>query len=235
MPVEYPHIAPQRYYRMAMTYLSVVDIVVPSSLKVGYIPGVGDNVPPMLRQLGVPVTVLDTAALATADLSGFTTLVVGPRAYEASGALVAANPRVLEFARRGGTVVVQYGQYEMTRPGIMPYPITIARPHDRVTLEEAPVRILDPQARALRAPNRITAQDFEGWVQERALYMPRTFDERYVPLFEMHDPGEPPNRGAVLIAPVGRGTYVYTTLSFFRQLPAGNPGAARLLVNLMAQ
>ena len=235
VPVEYPHIAPQRYYRTAMTYLSVVDVVVPPSLKVGYIPGVGDNVPPMLRQLGVPVTVLDTAALATADLSGFTTLVVGPRAYEASGALVAANPRVLEFARSGGTVVVQYGQYEMTRPGIMPYPITIARPHDRVTLEEAPVRILDPQARALRAPNRITAQDFEGWVQERALYMPRTFDERYVPLFEMHDPGEPPNRGAVLIAPVGRGTYVYTTLSFFRQLPAGNPGAARLLVNLMAQ
>jgi len=233
VPIEYPHIAPQRYYRVAATWLSVVDVVVPPTLNVGYIPGVSDNLPPMLRQLGVPVTVIDTAALATADLSRFSTLVIGPRAYEASGALVANNQRILNFARRGGTVVVQYGQYEMQQPGIMPHPVTIARPHDRVTQEGAPVRMLDAGARMLRWPNPITEADFAGWVQERALYMPRTFDERYVPLLEMNDPGEPPNRGALLVTPVGQGTYVYTTLSFFRQLPAGNPGAARLFVNLL--
>ena len=234
VPVEYPHIAPQRYYGPAATHLSVVDVRVPPGLKVAYIPGAGDNTPPMLEQLGVPVTVIDTADIATADLSRFTTIVVGPRAYEASYALTAANRRVIEFARRGGTVVVQYGQYEMTRPGIMPYPITIARPHDRVTREDAPVTILDSAATLVRGPNRITAKDFDDWVQERALYMPRTFAEQYSPLFEMHDPDEAPNRGAVLVAPVGRGTYVYTTLSFFRQLPAGVPGAARLFVNLLA-
>jgi LmbE family N-acetylglucosaminyl deacetylase len=234
VPVEYPHIAPQRYYGPAATHLSVVDVRVPTGLRVAYIPGAGDNTPPMLEQLGVPVTVIDTADIATADLSRFTTIVVGPRAYEASYALTAANRRILEFARRGGTVVVQYGQYEMTRPGIMPYPITIARPHDRVTREDAPVAILDSAAPLVRGPNRITAKDFDGWVQERALYMPRTFADQYTPLFEMHDPDEAPNRGAVLVAPVGRGTYVYTTLSFFRQLPAGVPGAARMFVNLLA-
>jgi hypothetical protein len=102
-----------------------------------------------------------------------------------------------------------------------------------VTEENAPVRVLDPTHPLLAAPNRITERDFAGWVQERALYMPRTFDAAYAPLLEMSDPGEPPNRGAVLVAPYGKGTYVYTTLSFFRQLPAGNPGAARLFVNLL--
>ena len=129
---------------------------------------------------------------------------------------------------------MQYGQYEMTRPGYMPYPITLARPHTRVTHEEAPVTILDANAPALRGPNRITAADFDGWVQERSLYMPRTFDERYRPLLAMADPGEEPSRGALLVAPLGRGTYVYTTLAFFRQLPAGGPGAARLFVNLLS-
>lgn len=233
VPVEYEHIAPQQFYRPAATHLSVVDIELPPGLNVAYIPGVGDNIPPMLRQLGVPVTVVDTAQVATFDFSRFSTVVVGPRAYEASDALVAANPRLFEFVRRGGTLVVQYGQYEMMRPGMMPYPVTIARPHGRVTLEAAPVRILDPGARLLRSPNVITERDFDAWVQERGLYMPQTFDASYVPLLELNDPGEPPNRGAILVAPLGRGTYVYTTLSFFRQLPAGVPGAARLLVNLL--
>jgi hypothetical protein len=233
VPVEYAHIAPQQYYRPAATSLSVVDVRLPPGLNVAYIPGVGDNIPPMLTQLGVPVTVVDTAQLATFDFSRFSTVVVGPRAYETSDALVAANPRLFAFARRGGTLVVQYGQYEMMRPGMMPYPVTIARPHDRVTLEGAAVRILDPGARVLRAPNAITSRDFGDWVQERALYMPRTFDGAYAPVLELNDPGEPPNRGAILVAPLGRVTYVYTTLSFFRQLPAGVPGAARLFVNLL--
>jgi hypothetical protein len=195
---------------------------------------VSDNVAPALEQLGIPVTIVPARELARADLSRFTTLVIGPRAYDAHPDLVAANARVLEFARTGGTVVVQYGQYEMTQPGIMPLPITINRPHDRVTHEDAPVTLLDSTARELRSPNRITAADFDGWVQERSLYMPRTFHPGYRALLAMSDPGEPANRGGILVARVGRGTYIYTSIAFFRQLPAGVPGAARLFVNLLS-
>jgi hypothetical protein len=146
---------------------------------------------------------------------------------------MANNARLLEYVRNGGTMVVQYGQYEMTQPGVMPYPITLGRPAARVTLERSPVKMLDSAARVLTLPNRITAGDFAGWTQERAIYMPSTFDPRYQPALEMSDPGEPANRGALLVAPYGRGTYVYATLALFRQLPAANPGAARLFVNLL--
>jgi LmbE family N-acetylglucosaminyl deacetylase len=232
--IDYDHIRRQRIYRPAEVTISAVDVRVPSNLKVAYLAGVGDNVAPALTQLGIPVTVVPASELARASLAGYTTVVIGPRAYDANPELVAANARVLEFARRGGTVVVQYGQYEMTQPDIMPYPITIARPHDRVTHEDAPVTFLEPRARLLTTPNRITAADFEGWVQERSLYMPRTFDERYRPLLSMTDPGEPMKQGGILVAPIGSGLYIYTTLAFFRQLPAGVPGAARLFVNLLS-
>jgi LmbE family N-acetylglucosaminyl deacetylase len=232
--IDYPHIRPQRIYRRAVTWLSSVDVVVPRETRVAYVRGVGDNVPPMLVQLGIPVTTIDAGSFANSDLARYTTVVVGPRAFEAHPELRAAAPKLLEFARAGGRVVVQYGQYEMQQPGILPYAITINRPHDRVTGEDVPVTIVSPGAPALRTPNRITAADFEGWVQERSVYMPRTFDERYEALLEMSDPGEPPNRGSILIARVGSGSYVYTTLAFFRQLPAGVPGAARLFVNLLA-
>jgi hypothetical protein len=213
--------------------LEAVDVRLPPRLNVAYVPGVGDNVAPMLQQLGVPLTLLDPAQLAGADLSRFTTIVVGPRAYEASEALRANNSRLLDWVQRGGTMVVQYGQYEMMQPGMTPYPVTINRPHDRVTDETAPVRTLLPGNSLLTTPNRIAPADFEGWVQERALYMPRTFANQYRPLFSMNDPGEQANNGALLVAAYGRGTYVYTTLSLFRQLPAGVPGAARLFANLL--
>ena len=161
-------------------------------------------------------------------------MVVGPRAYEAHPELIAANQRLFDFARNGGTLVVQYGQNEMTQPGALPYPITLSRPADRVTEEDAPVAIDAPNARELTTPNRIGQRDFANWVQERTVYMPRTFDEHYRSLISMNDSGEPPNRGAILFTPMGKGVYVYSTLSFFRQLPAGNPGAARLFVNLLS-
>jgi LmbE family N-acetylglucosaminyl deacetylase len=232
--IDYDHIRRQRLFRRAEARLSVVDVRVPAGLKVAYIPGVGDNVAPMLAQLGIPVTIVPAAELARADLAQFTTVVVGPRAYEAHPQLATANPRLLDFARRGGTLVVQYGQYEMTQPGIMPYPVTLSRPADRVTHEDAPVTIEAPDAPELRAPNRIAAGDFAAWVQERGLYMPRTFDSRYRAPLAMSDPNEPAIRGGLLIAPLESGVYVYTTLSFFRQLPAGVPGAARLFVNLLS-
>jgi LmbE family N-acetylglucosaminyl deacetylase len=232
--VEYDHIRPQRLFREARLELSAVDVQIPKTLNVAYVPGVGDNVAPMLQQLGIPLTIIEPEKLAGADLSRYTTVVVGPRAYETSPALVAANPKLFDFARRGGTLVVQYGQFEMANPGMMPYPITIVRPGDRVTEEDAPVRVTDPTSTILTTPNRIGSADWEGWVQERSLYMPRTHDERYRTMLSMNDTGEPPNDGAVLVAPLGRGAYVYTTLSLFRQLPAGVPGGARLFVNLLS-
>ncbi|HJU65562.1 MAG TPA: PIG-L family deacetylase, partial [Gemmatimonadaceae bacterium] len=233
LPIEYEHIRPQKLYRQAATRIEAVDVQLPARAQVAYVQGVGDNVAPMLEQLGVPVTSLDPATLPVADLARYSVIVIGPRAYQARDELVEFNPRLLEYVRAGGTLVVQYGQQEMTRRGIMPHPITFARRPERVTVEEAPIRILDPDAPVLRAPNRITTRDFEGWVQERGLYMPTTFDEHYQPVLELNDPGEPANRGALLVTPLGRGAYVYTTLSFFRQLPAGVPGAARLFVNLL--
>ncbi len=232
--IDYDHIRRQHMYRPATIRVTAVDAIVPPSLKIAYIAGVGDNVPPALTQLGIPTTEIAPADVARADLAQFSTVVVGPRAYDAHPELIAANPRLFDFARRGGTVVVQYGQYEMTQPGATPFPITINRPHDRVTHEDAPVTIDAPDARELTYPNRISAADFDGWVQERALYMPRTFDPAYRALLSMNDPNEAANRGAVLVAPLGDGLYIYTSLSFFRQLPAGVPGAARLFVNLLS-
>ena len=234
VPIDYEHISPERLYRPAAVALHAVDIAIPSKLSVGYIRGVGDNVEPALEQLGIPVTVIEPSAIPTVDLSKFSTVVVGPRAYQASSDLVDNNPYLLNFSKNGGTLVVQYGQYEMTRPGMMPYAISIARPHDRVTEETAPITIIDGSSVALNRPNRIRPDDFNGWVQERALYMPRTFDERYQPIVALNDPGEPVNRGGIMVAQYGKGLYIYTTLAFFRQLPAGVSGASKLFVNLLS-
>ena len=232
--IDYDHIRPQRLFRDATITLSAVRLPVADALNVAYVPGVGDNVAPMLEQLGIPITVIEPERLASADLSKYTTIVVGPRAYESSAALIAANARLMDFARSGRTLVVQYGQFEMATPGIMPYPVAYANPADRVTEEDTPVRVTDPSSPLLNAPNRITTSDWQGWVQERSLYMPRSHDPRYRSVLSMNDAGETPNDGAILVAAVGKGTYVYTTLALFRQLPAGVPGAARLFVNLLS-
>ncbi len=232
--IEYSHLRPQRQYRPASIALRVADITVPPGLRITYIPGVSDNVAPVLQQLGFTLGVVQPAALDNFDLSTTDVVVIGPRAYDAHAALVRNNAKLLAWVQRGGTMVVQYGQFEMMNPGIMPFPVTINRQQDRVTEEDAPVRILDPASSLLSTPNRITAADFAGWVQERALYMPRAFGDAYTPVLSMNDPGEEPNSGAILAAQYGAGTYIYTTLSFFRQLPAGVPGATRLFVNLLA-
>ena len=168
------------------------------------------------------------------NLGGYTAIVIGPRAYESNPALVANNGTLMAYARNGGTIVTQYGQGAYGRPGILPFPLTAPRTADRVTDENASVRVLDPGSPLLAKPNKIVQEDFANWVQERALYMPRTFDPAYRTVFSMNDKGDPPQDGAVLIAPLGKGVYVYTTFAFFRELPAGNPGAARLFVNLLS-
>lgn len=233
IPIEYPHINPQRIYRPSTVTINAVDVALPVKLNVAYVPGVGDNVAPVLQQLGVPLTIVDPEDLPQTDLSRFTAIVVGPRAYQASQTLQDNNDYLLAYVRNGGRLVVQYGQDEMTRSGIMPYPITLQQRAERVADENAPVTFTDPRSPLLHTPNKITQNDFNGWVQDRALYMPTTFDPRYRAMLAMSDPGERPNRAAILAAPYGRGTYVYVPLALFRQLPAGVPGGARIFANLL--
>jgi hypothetical protein len=232
--LEYGHIRPLRYYRYASVQMVAVPAALPRNPRIAYLQGVGDNVGPLLGQLGMHVTTIAPSDFATADLSSFGAIVVGPRAFAASPVLASSASRLQSFARAGGTVVVQYGQLEMQVPGLLPFPITIEQRAQRVTDERAQVTILDPSSRLLSFPNRITPNDFAGWVQERALYMPATADPHWSRLVEMHDPGEPPNQNAVLVAPVGKGAYVYTSLAVFRLLPAGVPRGARLFHNLLA-
>lgn len=232
--IEYPHIRPQRMYRQSAAYLQAVPVVIPRGLRVAYVRGVSDAIAPVLRQLDVPVTTLEPSQLPSLELAQYSTVVIGPRAYETSTELQAANPRLFEWVRGGGTLVVQYGQFEMAQPGMMPHPVAFTRPAARVTREDAVVRVLDAQSKLLRWPNRITDTDWDDWVQERALYMPSTIDERYRTPLAMQDPDEPEQRGAILDLPMGRGRYVYTSLSLFRQLPSGVPGGARLFVNLIS-
>jgi hypothetical protein len=230
--VQYPHIRPIRLYHQSGMYLQAVDVTVPATLSVAYVQGVGDFVAPFLRDLLIPVSILTPEELPVADLSRFSTVVVGTRAYQAHRELVAYNSRLLDFAKKGGTLVVQYGQGEMTAPGMLPYPIQ--RNNARVTEEDAPVTVLEPRSRLLNWPNKIGESDWADWVQERSLYMPTVIDPHFSTPLEMHDPGEPENKGALLVTPLGKGMYVYTTLSLFRQIPGGVPGGVRLFVNALS-
>jgi LmbE family N-acetylglucosaminyl deacetylase len=232
----YDHVPPQRIYFPASTTIRAANVSIPVGTHVGYVTSTLDQTPRMLMELGVHLTQIDPTSLTlpSASLAGFSAIVVAPRTYETAPALLSANARLLQFARAGGTVVVQYGRYEMEQPGTLPYAIALGRPAQGVTDERSPVRLLTPTLPVLSAPNAITGADFGQWVQDRAVFLPATFDPRWRPALEVGDQGEPPNHGALLVAPVGRGTYVYTTLSFFRQFPAANVGAARLFLNLLA-
>lgn len=232
--VDYPHVRARPLLHDAASRVRAADVQVPAGLKVAYVTGAGEEGPAVLEQLGIVPDLLDTEALAGRDLSGYDVIVAGSRAYEVRPDLAAHNARLLDYVRRGGTLIVQYNKYELVQGGFTPYPLTMGRPHDRVTDESAPVRMLDPAHPVLSWPNRIGESDFEGWIQERGLYFARTWDPKYTPLLEMADPGEAPLRGGLLVAPYGEGTYVYTGLAFFRQLPEGVPGAWRLFANLLA-
>jgi hypothetical protein len=238
--VAHPHVRPRSYVRRAVAVVHVTDLALPRLRRVAYLRGAADQVPEALRSLGVPLELLDGARLDRLAPSRYDAVVIGPRAYETDSALRANNAHLLRYAREGGLVLVQYQQYGFFDGGYAPYPLTVggrappAGGHDRVTDETAPVRVVDPASPVVRSPNRLGPGDWEGWVQERGLYFARTWDPAYRPVLEMNDPGEPPLRGGLLVARVGRGTWVYTGLSFFRQLPAGVPGAVRLFVNLLA-
>ncbi|MEM9554595.1 MAG: PIG-L family deacetylase [Acidobacteriota bacterium] len=235
--IAYEHIRPTVTPRPALVDLSVVDLRLPTLERIGWVRGAADELPELLRAVGLPIEVLDAATLEAAsadDLSRYDALVVGSRAYEVEPALAVAHDALLGYARGGGLLLVLYQQYQFVRGGYPPYPLAISRPHDRVTDETAPVVALRPSHPALTTPHRIGPADWQGWVQERGLYFAGTWDDAYTPLLGLADPGGDELRGSLLVAPLGDGTYVYTGLSFFRQLPAGVPGAYRLFTNLLA-
>lgn len=232
--IDHPHIEPAPLFRPARVQVPVFPVRVAEGLRVAYVEGSGDDGAQVLRQMGAEVEILTPAQVAAGGLEGFDAAVLGVRVYEVVPEMVPATPALLDFARQGGTVVVQYNKYEYPEGNLAPYPVAMTRPHGRVTDETAEVTLLDPDSPVFTTPNRITAADFQGWVQERGLYFLSEWGDPFVPLLEMSDPGEAPLQGALLVAPVGEGLYVYTGLAFFRQFPEGVPGAYRLFANLVS-
>jgi len=232
--VDYPHIRRSALFSPATARVTMVPVSVRPGIRVGYIMGSGDLGAEVLEQMGASVTLLGPEAVRVGAFGDLDVLVLGIRAYETRPDLVAANQHVLDFARNGGTVIVQYNKYEYPQGGFAPYPLAMSRPHDRVADETVPVKILQPDHPVFNDPNRITEADFQGWAQERGLYFLSDWDPRYTPLLEMADPGEEPKRGGLVVAPLERGLYVYTGLAFFRQFPEGVPGAYRLFANLVS-
>lgn len=222
------------YYQPALQRVSIVDVRVPHDLKIGYIMGAGDEIPTALRQLGMNVSVIPSEKLATEDLGQYQTIVLGIRAYDTQKEVAENNKRLLDFVAGGGTFVVQYntGVADFNGGHFTPYSAELSRA--RVSVEEAPVEILAPNDPIFHSPNEITERDFDGWVQERGLYFMDKWDEHFTPLLACHDPGEDEQKGGLLEAHYGKGIYLYTGYAFFRQLPAGVPGAVRLYVNLLS-
>jgi LmbE family N-acetylglucosaminyl deacetylase len=229
--VDYPHVPVQTWLPPAELKLTRVDVV-HARHRIGYVPGPGDEAPEALRQAGYEVTVLTPADLAERPLEAFEAIVFGVRAFNVEPRLVSLHDRLMSYVEAGGTMIVQYltsNWISTAPPDLGPYPFTIGRA--RVTDERAEVVATDHPV--LARPNRIGPDDWAGWVQERGLYFADTWDARYAAPLSMHDPGEKPQQGALLVARYGKGTFVYTGLSFFRQFPAGVPGAFRLFANLV--
>jgi hypothetical protein len=245
-----PTLPTQLWSEPAQCMIHAFAVTVPQNLRVGYVNAESERVPDALKMLGIHVEQLDAAALNFGDLSKYNTIVVGVRAYELRAELAGANQRLLDYVSKGGTLVVQYQrEFAWDKFKYAPYPALISppapaakageppaapRPLPRITDENSPVKFLKPGDPLLNHPNKITQDDFKVWVQERGLYFWTQFDSKYTPLLAMNDPGEPELNGGLVYARYGRGTYIYTGLAFFRQLPEGVPGAYRLFVNLLA-
>lgn len=231
--IDYPHIQRRYWFQPAAADVERFDVKVAPGLKVGYIMGSGDEVPDGLKQLGVDVTELTADDLSFGDLKRFDVIVTGIRTYEVRRDVSASNARLMEFVRDGGLMIVQY-----SRPGgfseiLPPYPMRL-NSDLRVSVEEAPVEILEPSHPLFHFPNEISTRDFNGWVQERGTYFMESWAPEYTPLLASNDPGEPSQEGGMLLAPYGKGYYLYTGYVWFRQLPAGVPGAYRIFANMIS-
>ena len=230
--IAYDHIPEINIFPDASAKLVTVDLK-HNGRKLGYIAGAGDMVAASLRQVGYEVTLLGEKEIMNGDLQQYDAIIAGVRAYNVNQRIKYWQPRLMEYVKNGGTYLVQYNVSSplmMTDMG--PYPFTLTR--DRVTDETAPVTMLQPQSEIMHYPNNITEHDFDGWIQERGLYFTQMADPAYEKLFAMHDKGEEALQGSTLVAKYGKGRYIYTSLSFFRELPAGVPGAYRLFVNLIS-
>ncbi|MBW3129918.1 PIG-L family deacetylase [Hymenobacter profundi] len=230
--IAYPHIPTQTLFPEAVAPLVRVDLAKKGN-NIGYIMGAGDEVPEALRQIGYTVSLLNADEVTPETLRRFDAVLLGVRAYNTVERLRVAQPTLLDYVKNGGNLIVQYVVSRgVLLPEIGPYPLTLS--NDRVTVENAPVKFLNPKAPILNTPNKITAKDFEGWVQEQGLYYPSKWDSHYQTVISSHDPGETDKESAILVADYGKGHYIYTGLSLFRELPAGVPGAYRILANMIS-
>ncbi|MDP2981925.1 MAG: PIG-L family deacetylase [Candidatus Latescibacter sp.] len=230
--ISHPHIKKQVYFPQSSIKTVKLDSPMPGG-KIGYVMGSGDEIPGALHSLGYDVALMVDEMLAAGDFSSFDAIITGVRAYNTREILKATQSRLLEYVRNGGTVIVQYNVPSGLLMGNFgPYPFTIG--NDRVSVETAPVSFIKPDHPLLQVPNRITAADFDGWVQERGLYFATQWDEHYEPVLSCHDPNEPDRKGGMLYARYGKGVFIYSGYAWFRQLPAGVPGAYRLFVNMIS-
>ena len=222
------------YYQPAVQHVSVVDVNAPQGLKIAYIMGAGDDIPTVLKQIGMNVIMVPADKLASENLSQYNTVVVGIRANDTQKEIAENHQKLLDYVSGGGTLLMQYntGVGDFNKDDLTPYHAQLSRA--RVSVEEAPVEILAPNDPVFHYPNQITPRDFDGWVQERGLYFMDNWDDHFKPLLASHDPGESEQKGGLLLAHYGKGVYIYTGYAFFRQLPAGVPGAIRLYVNLLS-
>ncbi len=229
--ISYDHIPTQVWFPETKTKLVYVDVKT-TSKKIGYLAGAGDLVPEALQNIGYEVSLLTEADLEQENLKQYDAILTGIRFFNVDERSPYMAPKLMEYVNQGGNLIVQYNtRHRMKTEDFGPYPITLSR--DRVTEENSEVIFLDADHPVLNTPNKITQLDFTNWVQERGLYFPSEWDEKYTALISWHDVNEPPRDGALLVAPYGQGHYAYTGISFFRELPAGVPGAYRLLVNLI--
>ena len=230
--ISYPHIGVQTLMPPAEVKLVRADIRKKGD-RIGYIPGAGDDVPESLQQIGYSVKVLSEGDITAENLAQFSAVVLGIRAYNTHDRIANWLPELFAYVKAGGVVIVQYNTLaELKSEQFGPYPLEISR--DRVTDEHAEVRILAPNHALMNIPNKITPKDFEGWVQERGLYFPKNWDPAWIPILSSNDPKEKPLDGGLLVANFGKGYFIYTSYSWFRQLPAGVPGAYRLFANMLS-
>ncbi|MDQ8183197.1 PIG-L family deacetylase [Pelagicoccus sp. SDUM812005] len=230
--IEYDHIREQTVFATAATRAVSLEVA-RFGQRIGYLPGAGDVVPASIREIGYEVVELSAEGFDQTQLVGIDTVVVGIRAYNTVENIDAIMEDLFRFAEEGGTVLVQYNTNRgLKTQKFAPYPLSLSR--DRVTDESAEVRVIAPEHPVMNSPNRITADDFDFWTQERGLYFPDSWDRAFTPVFSINDPGEPAREGSLLVAKHGKGYFVYTGISWFRQLPAGVPGAYRIFANLLS-
>jgi LmbE family N-acetylglucosaminyl deacetylase len=230
--ISYPHIGVHTLMPPAEARLVRADIRKKGD-RIGYIPGAGDDVPESLQQIGYSVKILSEPDITAENLAQFSAVVLGIRAYNTQERIVNWLPELFAYVKNGGVVIAQYNTLaELKSEQLGPYPLEISR--DRVTDENAEVRILAPNHPLMTSPNKISSKDFEGWVQERGLYFPKNWDPAWIPILSSNDPKEKPLDGGLLVAKFGKGYFIYTSYSWFRQLPAGVPGAYRLFANMLS-